>query len=1661
MLSVRNTPNTYTLTLPVESPPPAVTPSAAEDEAPGTRRVPLPRMSAAPTSLQRQLSPSPQPGAAATLESQVAAHFASRPSLRSVVAAMLAEALKIQHPTLNIDVAHTSLAVPSQAGATQYALTPLLDLALEHLATGAELDFSERFGAPCKWIDTTHYTFLSVKDAANQPTLPLDSQAVELAIRALRPNVKGAFADALSAYWGQDAFAPAANAGERSSHWSWLGDTLHNTLRIAGLQQPGLDAAQHQTLDQVTRYPDATERASALGASTAKVYALNSTLSQGDITAQVLSPDLLITREVDGRQVILHASAAGVVTPYDSLEAFASAWSRQLGERFTFDRLDWTRVELKDSLFDTQAALLLNGQLQNLEAIQLPASSSVDALEQLFAQASATAPSFSGALSPAATLEPMARNMPAWLTHASEAERFAYQRRTLALASSVQRNHGRTFLTDIPEIRTYAEQQLDAGLAAKGYRARDLEITFKVAVGTLGGGYIEPVKMSLVQMALENLAGLPKGDMDIRLHGEPVNDPQLAQQLKDLISDVDIGKHYPALLQQHLLGDTAQSRERLALFIEQVPIQLAMQATELKLKGQAGLGAQGVRFVETVTRPGAGSRQVDGVDITVRPLAFLRKPGATPDVVENMFLIEPKDVGKGPHILYRPQLSPPLQEFASRTALLAAIQQPGDLQQSILAWLPDAKARAVYGNGGFHTPHIAHYSVFNEFDAPQTPKSTTLATDGYSAATTLAHDLNRGDLMKHLFNANAHSLVNLARNQSTSDAESRWASHKELGWLLFNTLLPVLQGPGAMAGWLVQLASVENDIQQASDTANPDPTAAMVDLLVNVATLLSHTTASGVKPRDLGAIPFAERQEVSVPLRRDNEAGIGRPATLHQETAGSSLAAVSGLFDFAFSSPNTLSPTQRAHIQSFSVPAPAGHTTPIASGPLKGLYSLEDKLHAHIDNHWYRVARDLDGLFVIDEQDKARTGPPLTLDSQGHWQFDTRPKLKGGMPRSGARVKATVDKNVEVTNAMLAKYADEMVAAQPIAVAAQAADDHLVETERSLHQSNKKLQTLWGLANNSERGAEFNDRYQAELNRNMQLRALQRTRFSFYEQQLDPLHHLRKNAIKALTPETPAMDFNLFKEKRSEEYREIAEPLRSLTSDYLYIGEEFTHASTGEPLSDLIERTRINAPGAYGQMIQDLGERVENIDHLIRVSEAYSKLLEEWKNDSTYGKKQAEAFIKSTEQPPEHQALYARLERMSTLRELSIDRSTLNESPQEHYRVERFNRADLNSIATSHIELQEHEGYTADERIAVLSSLIDQYKAELSNFQALQDMGSKHLREFYKDRFADALSQVISEAQAELADLIREEQHLAPTVMTRKDRPRRSQNKKVFKTRDKQTLVGTLRPTAPDQDGQIIDVLNPQTGQPVSSYSWHATEGEWVQIVRNEPVRPAPAPAAVVKPLATYTSDAQKLMDGQAEIESSIQYQKKKLEDPARRESVNPSDWSDMLENQARNLDRIAQQAEASHGDNRETAPLLAQWRSAANDMRQRAIMHRCDGYLRQAPRPENIDYLWLHGRVDIGLVARGKPLKGKDFLTEYAVREKNSPTVLWYAHFHYPTLDTPRADYSVAHLKLPEQRYLTQKDLVAQAGKDDKRIDSIVRAKIKPPLDEKLFLKL
>ncbi|SET32010.1 hypothetical protein SAMN03159512_02006 [Pseudomonas sp. NFR09] len=1598
----------------------------------------------------------------------VADQFATRPTVRSVVASLLNEAVRHRYPTLEFDSDKTSVAVATQSDPLQYRLRPLVDLVLEHLASGAELDFSDRYGEPCKWVDSTSGSTLKIVDGTGSRATPLDTQTVELAIGSLKSCLKDAYAQALSQYWGQDAFVQATGAGASVSRWRWLSDTLCDTLRIAGLKQPGLDERQRATLDQVTRYPDTRERTQVHGANAAKVFTLDSILKHGQTRADVLSPDLLITHEVDGHTVVLQVTSAGVVTPYESLEQFAVAWERQLGAQFSFDRLNWKRVEPDGNIFDIQAAILLDRQLQNLNAIKLPAQGNGTDLEQLFSQATDTAAWFSTSSQlPPNRLEQFKRNLPDWLAKAGEAERFAYQRHILDLASSVRRHQGRNFLTDIPDLRTYAEQQLDAELAPKGYTAKDLEITFKVPVGNMGSGYIEPVRMSLVDMALENLAGLPKGAMDIRLRGQPVNDPQMAQTLKDLISKVDIGQHYPALLNQQLLSDTAQARERAALFCEQVPIQLAMQALELKLKGQAGISAKGYQFVEAIAQPGAGARRVDGQEITVRPLAFLRKPGATPDVVANMFLIEPVDPAKGPHILYGPQLSPSLQEFPSRDALLAAIQEPGTLQQRILAWLPDEKTRAIYGNGGFKTPNIARYGVFNEFDAPSQPAPTTLAVGGYPAAQQLHHDVQNGDLMQYLFNANARSLVTLADNQSTSDAQSRWASCKELGWLLFNTLLPVLRGPGAMVGWLMQLASLEHDIKEGSEPNTRDPAANMVDLLVNVGTLLSHTAVTTKPVRPVGDVPFAQRTEVEIALRRTDAVSPPSQILVEEGDPASAPGFIDSqrAFDFAYSSPRDLSPAQWAHVQTFSVPAPAEPGTAITEGSLKGLYRIDDKLHAHIGNLWFRVARDLDGMFVIDQQDKARTGPPLKRDDAGRWDFDLSPKLRGGMPKGGIARK--MDENLRAEALKEAEFDQQT---DKVKMASDSYLKTLNELNKDLvgdkdlvgyEGARKKLITLWKLTRTDPSSGRFDAQYAEQLRTTEALKS----KIDQHLTQLEPylaefLQHGR-NAIEVLRPKKFADIDDLLENKmrRSLLYMSMSKALNNSIIVYKrLLRESQAHTAHGEPMNELVQELRSGSAAAYPRVIEGTKAIYQNREKLWQAKQAFATLEEEWRNDSSFAATEVDHYLdRITTRPPIIVALEEKLTLLKTLKILSVNRfARIAEGSDAQFYANRFHTTSLDAVSRAFRDLHEYSGYTLDERKALLQTIIDTYKQSLHDSTALSETSPELCRPEYQNVFHQRLNEFIAAAERDLADVVREELQLTPPRPASKKRPPKTKKQQVFKTRDKKTLTGTLREpkTAPFN---IIDVKDPQTGETLASYSEHVTEGKWVQIVEGQPSAPQlPRPP---KSLATYKEEAATVMVEAAQKEASIKHQKKKLEKPETRDTVDPLDWHDMLQQRADKLRELAQQAEHHQGTRPETAELVARWRNEADELQRKARQYAADGYFAVKPKPENVDFLWRNGFVDINLVRRDIPTASGDVFTEYVVRKKGTVEPLWFAHFHYPQPGAPRDTYTAAHLKIPAQRYLTQKDLVNEPGSAG-AVD-LVRAQIGKPLDEKLFLKL
>jgi hypothetical protein len=86
-------------------------------------------------------------------------------------------------------------------------------------------------------------------------------------------------------------------------------------------------------------------------------------------------------------------------------------------------------------------------------------------------------------------------------------------------------------------------------------------------------------------------------------------------------------------------------------------------------------------------------------------------------------------------------------------------------------------------------------------------------------------------------------------------------------------------------------------------------------------------------------------------------------------------------------------------------------------------------------------------------------------------------------------------------------------------------------------------------------------------------------------------------------------------------------------------------------------------------------------------------------------------------------------------------------------------------------------------------------------------------------------------------------------------------------------------------------------------------------------------------------------------------------------------------------------------------------------------------------PTHGNLDYLAAQKRAYVARWGERLQLSGerRDFIQEYAITDpKGQP--LWYAHFHYPAVNTPKADYSAAHLKTREQRQVSYYTLLASA---------------------------
>jgi len=1556
--------------------------------------------------------------------------FASRPTLRSVTASLLKEGLQEKYPPLAFDPYRTRLAQPGPEGG--WRLTLLLDLVLAYLANGKPLMLSEQYGRACFLTNDapTHLTYHVTTE--REP----DMHVIAEVVRELPAIIGIGFQQALVDYWNEPIEAGA-------SRWQWLGDLLNGVLKTAAVRHSSINAQHADILTELTRHPDKQERLQApWPKGIIHAYTLQTTLSLDQHSVSLQSPDILVTCG----DAVLRYDVTGTIESFPSMDAFGQAWAARFQQTFKTDTITWKRFEPDGNLFDTQAALLLNQQLEDLAAFKLPADLHPEALEKRFATLTDVAALF--VIQPLAQpVNPMvfqhiASNLPEWLQTASAVDRMAYRKQVLDHASIKQQNLGATFNVGIDDLQTFARKALRDQMLldqpqAPGYNPDQLELTFHVPVGDLGSGYLEPVNMSLTELAIKNLAGKPKGRMTVRhTAGQLIQDWTTEHYLLDLVTRVDIGQHYPEYLRGQLLADTPEVRERQRLFSLELVVRLPMLALEHSIKAEHGFTHQGYRCVAALMHKTRAERCVDDQEIVLRPLAFQRKADAEPDLVNNMFIIEPRDLNAdGPHILYRPMYVPALQQYPSRHALLSAIAQAGPLQSSVLTWLAD-RARPIYDNDGFNEPHIVHFHADDEFALAQKPAPAILVGD--EAAAEWLDALQQGHLLERLFVSNANALTDQADRESVSNVESRWANILEGGWLVFNNLiLPLLRGPVMLAGWMLQIThSLTQDLPALDSDDAIAREQAWVDVLLNLGLVLLHVAQNrgNVEHSVISSAP-PEPPVALLPLRRPQPVPFLTTEANITEAAPGSPSEPPGsghtLLDFNLSSARD-SATARLieQLRAVRVPWPTSLPDPISIGPFQGLYRINNLWHASLAGLLFRV-RIVPGfgeVFLVPPEHPDHPGIKLKSNGRGKWTLDQGLQLVGG-GRKGRIAEAREARRQRIAELIL--WREEFFAQQ-----------ERVQKRIDIADNLSQLKDNSPNSTEQER-ATFRERYVAEL-----------------DKQTDSYATLI-NGLKETTALTDLpLDHSLVSASLSNIVKNIRK--RIVKADDARNAAQVHYKEFASNVQQLYEALALEGQAVVTRYFDFIRKTDEINETMIRSYEEIDRRLEELEQIPLLGAK-ALKELKQDRPDNELTALRVKSYQLIILRILSVKALGTPVTEALDYAIEP-----LLMLARSHAELQTDHVYERSDRIAVLDGLVRHYGAAQDALGSIGILWADGLETPAFNRLRIIIHELRLDAEQRMADEIQwlaSEQQKAtgpetPSQGTSKGaasdnkRPKSpspsASRKKVIKTA-KGTLIGDLRPRIADQDGDIVDINGPMDDKPLASFHQH--DNLWVEIV--EAKEPAPKPSS--KPYPLLKGDARKTL-------AQVNEQVIKIDGYAEG-ATSPKEIEEQLQREAQKLigyaDKLETHESAPQGSEKDTS-LIASLREKAKELQDKATQLRTRMTLARAPTSEGVEYLLQQGviHVEPAIGARVQLKTGRrDFMREYSLLDSHNNPV-WYAHFHYADALGDKTAYTTAHLKTIAQRFDTYESMLANA-KDPKQKIEVYHGTISETLANQYLLPL
>ncbi|WP_223532003.1 DUF6543 domain-containing protein [Pseudomonas sp. GL-RE-20] len=1505
------------------------------------------------------------------------------PSIREVATHALQPALKALYPDLHID--------PRLA----MVVTPTWTLHEQRVVPGPRrfeslTDALVRHGVaatPVVYLDGEHY--LTLQPLKSTPAqLPVRIDAIGRLLNELAPLLFVAFQEQQVDYWNQYTRASAPR-------WKSLSNSLRELWNIESNSNSNWDTDRYAMARNLFAYPEkSTREPHDPYHSRACLIDLDG-LSEGVSThLNILDMAVLIGTQGTRSLIITHTITRGFQA-YDSLQELGESLLTYSDGQATGNTLQWRLIEPEGNYFDHLAC--------NLIALQ------ADSIGALANDTGAVNPDLAPHISRSTNeLDPKDKQKPSrfsrfeqalpdWMASASASDLTAYSRHLMDLAQIQNQNAGQSFQDGIKPIREFTLDQLrDAMLKEHADAAQlnlaDIEIVVDSVV--VWGAFVPLVKperttLSLVDLALQNLIALPLGDKTVRSTSATALPAWLTvSYLEALITSVDIGKTYPTLIKSKLLDDPLESLRRQNLFTSHLRVELPLLALQQKIRAQGGIDERGYRYVAAVVQALDANRWVDGQEIVIRPLAL--NPGwrlsATADEVANMFVIGPRQMDKGPCLLYRPLLDQPLSQYPTTANLVYAIKHTPKLRQSVLAWLPD-RVRANYANYVFTGDRPSVWSLSQLLADPLTPLQM-------GGTLSLGTGVVAADYLANLFKANVNALVELAQQQSVSNAQNRWATFKQAAWMILNAALPFLGRTVGTAAWIWQ---VLDDLQQTVDADETgdrqQQKTAMTDLLLTLAMVLAHHAST----RHATARRIEERPSPTVATEVE-EKPASPPVVVVQlpDTVGepaSSQHRISVLTGAALSLAKTL--------DRFNITRPEPLTPPDSNnGVYRHLYRHGTRYYAPVGERWFEVAVEETGeVSIIDSrQQPLRSGPALISNQRGDWFVDTRLRLRGGGLSS--RRKALKQQNRQ----------------------------RVTELKQQLAEFNNQRESA---------RTELTDAF------NKMKVASDEIRPAIQQQFLDKLD---QRTSQYAAPIEQLKSLNLL-----ETVSSFRTDMVEMLGTQLFFNQTWLDQKSPAFTETLQETlTLLEAEETAG----GAGDRT-TYQKMIGLTEGMIGKIEfahsRFQELSRLGRSAAEMVSTYKAKLPAYSLNDLKALQVSLAREVCLnegDSVALNEARSEFTRL--LDTTNLVIQTSQELMLQE-SAWGAGERIEALSGMLEQFVAIEQSFEdfavnhkdAVQEQPLKHLRK--------RVNEFQQDTEGYLAQLLREE--LPKELRPGPSRSVPASRKRVVKTRFNGTVVGEVRSAAPGEP-VLLDVRAPMTGKVIATFH-EKTPGVWLERVparRRRPTVPAPA-------LDTQIAHGRTLLDG---LESFIQQTEASAKKPGRI----PVEIEELFQQKADHFDQSARTLEQSlinsnsiDGPTVTATELGAELNEARDRLYAEGQRIRIDMTKQQPPTAARVQ--WLRSKNEIDIVRSGdrRRLKGprKDYMQEYEIRERRNQQVLWYAHFHYASQDAPVDAFTVAHLKLRDQRLLAGAfDL--RSATTNPQVIAIYRSEISPQLARALF---